>query len=115
MSETYLKSDHFIGGGPVSQGGGLKFYCLYRANALTEDVAELLSKAGSVSMSMSIEAGREKLRNDVLKRNMSDEMMRKILCRGAKNTICTPMRTRSSAYRAPTSRTISKRISSPKA
>jgi radical SAM superfamily enzyme YgiQ (UPF0313 family) len=55
---------------------GLPFYCLYRANALTEDVADLLSKAGCVSMSMSIEAGTEKLRNDVLKRNMSDQMMR---------------------------------------
>jgi anaerobic magnesium-protoporphyrin IX monomethyl ester cyclase len=56
---------------------GLPFYCLYRANALTEDVAELMSKAGCISMSMSIEAGTEKLRNDVLKRNMPDDMMRK--------------------------------------
>ena len=55
---------------------GVPFYCLYRANALTEDVAKLLSKAGCISMSMSIEAGTEKLRNDVLKRNMPDEMMR---------------------------------------
>ena len=55
---------------------GLPFYCLIRANALTEDVARLLHEAGCVSMSMSIESGTEKVRNDIMKRNMPDEMMR---------------------------------------
>ena len=54
---------------------GLPFYCLIRATALTEDVAELLAQAGCRSASMSIEAGSPELRNVVLKRNMSDEVM----------------------------------------
>lgn len=54
---------------------GLPFYCLIRCNSLTEDIAALLAKAGCKSISMSIEAGTEKVRNDILKRNMPDEMM----------------------------------------
>jgi anaerobic magnesium-protoporphyrin IX monomethyl ester cyclase len=54
---------------------GLPFYCLIRPNALTEDVAKLLSQAGCRSISMSIEAGTSKVRNDVLKRNTSDEVI----------------------------------------
>ncbi len=55
---------------------GIPFYCLQRASAMTEDMARLLSRAGCVSVGMSIEAGTERLRNEVLKRNMPDEMMR---------------------------------------
>lgn len=54
---------------------GLPFYCLIRATSLTEDVVELLAKAGCKSASMSIEAGNAHLRNVVLKRNMTDEQM----------------------------------------
>jgi len=54
---------------------GLPFYCLIRANSFTEDVAQLLKKAGCVSVCMSIEAGTEHIRNTVLKRNMSDELL----------------------------------------
>jgi len=53
----------------------IPYYCLYRANSLTEEIAEMLSSSGCVSMSMSIEAGSDYLRNKVLKRNMSDELM----------------------------------------
>lgn len=55
---------------------GIPFYCLYRANTMSEEVAQMLSKAGCVSMSMSIESGNEEIRNKVLKRNMSDDMLR---------------------------------------
>jgi anaerobic magnesium-protoporphyrin IX monomethyl ester cyclase len=54
---------------------GLPFYCLIRATALTDEVAELLAKAGCRSASMSIEAGNAELRNRVLKRNMSDDQL----------------------------------------
>ncbi|MGN7612770.1 B12-binding domain-containing radical SAM protein [Magnetococcales bacterium HHB-1] len=54
---------------------GIPFYCLIRSNSLTEDVAQLLAKAGCRSISMSIEAGESRVRNEVLKRNMPDEMM----------------------------------------
>ena len=54
---------------------GIPFYCLIRCNSLTEEVAQLLSKAGCRSISMSIEAGTAKIRNDIMKRNMPDEML----------------------------------------
>src|SRR5262249_27680636 len=55
---------------------GLPFYCLIRCNALTENVAKLLQKAGCKSIGMSIEAGTEWVRNDIMKRNMPDAMVR---------------------------------------
>src|SRR5262245_16497828 len=55
---------------------GLPFYCLIRCNALTENVARLLQKAGCKSIGMSIEAGSERVRNDIMKRNMPDAMVR---------------------------------------
>ena len=54
---------------------GLPFYCLMRSNTLTEDMAKILSKAGCHSIGMSIETGDEDIRNNVLKRNLSDEMV----------------------------------------
>lgn len=55
---------------------GIPFYCLIRCNTLTEEIGKMLSHAGCRSISMSIEAGSEEIRNKVLRRHMSDEMMR---------------------------------------
>lgn len=55
---------------------GLPFYCLIRANALSEDVAQLLAHAGCRAVGMSIETGSHAIRNGVLKRNMPDAMVR---------------------------------------
>ncbi len=49
---------------------GLPFHCLTRADLVTEDVVRLLKQAGCHSVSMSIEAGNDRIRNDVLKRKM---------------------------------------------
>jgi anaerobic magnesium-protoporphyrin IX monomethyl ester cyclase len=54
---------------------GLPFYCLIRANSLSEETAAALQKAGCRSVGMSIEAGTEELRNTVLKRNMTDDLV----------------------------------------
>lgn len=54
---------------------GLPFYCLVRCNSLSEDVARLLAKAGCRSISMSVEAGGERVRNEIMKRNMPDSML----------------------------------------
>ena len=56
---------------------GVPFYCLIRCNSLTEEVAKLLSEAGCRSISMSIESGTKEIRNDIMKRNMPDELLRK--------------------------------------
>ncbi len=56
---------------------GIPFYCLIRANNLTEEVAQLLSAAGCRSIGMSIESGNATVRNEILKRNMPDELLMK--------------------------------------
>lgn len=54
---------------------GLPFHCLMRANLLTEPILLKLKKAGLASLSMSIESGNDRVRNDILKRNMTKETM----------------------------------------
>ncbi|MBF0415489.1 MAG: B12-binding domain-containing radical SAM protein [Magnetococcales bacterium] len=55
---------------------GIPFYCLIRGNSLTDDVGRLLSQAGCRSISMSIESGSEEIRDKVLHRRMSNEVIR---------------------------------------
>jgi radical SAM superfamily enzyme YgiQ (UPF0313 family) len=54
---------------------GLPFHCLMRANLLTEPILLKLKKAGLASISMSIESGNDRVRNEILKRNMSKETL----------------------------------------
>ena len=51
------------------------FYCLIRADAFTLEVARQLKKANCISVCMSVEAGSAHVRNKVLKRNMTDDML----------------------------------------
>lgn len=57
---------------------GVPFYCLMRPNVFTEDAAKLLKKAGCYSVSMAVEAGTERIRNDILNRRLSDETMQNV-------------------------------------
>jgi radical SAM superfamily enzyme YgiQ (UPF0313 family) len=52
---------------------GLPFFCNVRSNLITPEKVALLKKAGSNTVSMGIEAGNDRLRNDLLKRKMSRE------------------------------------------
>ena len=54
---------------------GLPFHCLMRANLITEPLLLKLKKAGLSSISMSIESGNAHIRDVLLKRNMSEEVM----------------------------------------
>lgn len=56
---------------------GIPFYCLMRPNVFTEEAATLLKKAGCYSISMAVEAGTEPIRNGILKRNLSDDDLRR--------------------------------------
>jgi len=51
----------------------IPFHCFMRANLVNEEIIKLLKETGCHSISMSIEAGNAKLRNEVLKRNMLDK------------------------------------------
>lgn len=49
---------------------GLPFFCNTRANLVTAEQVQLLKAAGCHSVSMGIEAGNDRIRNDLLKRRM---------------------------------------------
>jgi len=53
----------------------IPFYCLMRSNVLTEEMAELLASHGCVSIGMAVESGNERIRNKILGRNLSDEVV----------------------------------------
>jgi len=53
----------------------LPFFLLTRCNILTEDHLKLLKPAGLHSMTMSIEAGNEYVRSDVIKRHMNKDQI----------------------------------------
>jgi anaerobic magnesium-protoporphyrin IX monomethyl ester cyclase len=52
---------------------GLPFFCNTRANLVTREQVKLLKEAGCHCVSMGVEAGNDRIRNEVLKRNMSRE------------------------------------------
>ncbi len=54
---------------------GLPFFCNVRANLVTPTKVELLKQAGCASVGMGLETGNPGLRNEILKRNMSDEQI----------------------------------------
>jgi len=54
---------------------GLPFFCLTRANVLTEENLAALKQAGLHSLTMSIEAGNEYVRNTIVKRHMKQEQI----------------------------------------
>jgi radical SAM superfamily enzyme YgiQ (UPF0313 family) len=54
---------------------GLPYSCLVRANLLDDDLVRALKESGCISANWSIECGNDRLRNEVLKRNMSREQI----------------------------------------
>lgn len=60
----------------------LPFYCLVRPDLLKPPLVRVLKQAGCHSLSMSIEAGSEKLRREVLLRKMTDD----VILNAVKNT-----------------------------
>lgn len=54
---------------------GLPFHCHTRANLVTEDLVNDLKSAGCYSVHVAAEAGSEKIRKEILNRNMSDDQI----------------------------------------
>lgn len=54
---------------------GLPFFCNVRANLVTPTKVALLKQAGCVSVGMGLETGDPGLRNEILKRNLSNEQI----------------------------------------
>lgn len=53
----------------------IPFTCNIRVDYVNEKIIQILKKSGCVSVSMGIEAGDEKVRNKILKRNMTNEQI----------------------------------------
>jgi len=56
---------------------GIPFWCQVRANLVTDETIALLRRAGCVSVSFGVEAGNDRLRNQILNRNMSREEIKR--------------------------------------
>ncbi|MBU0467100.1 MAG: B12-binding domain-containing radical SAM protein [Nanoarchaeota archaeon] len=56
---------------------GLSFYCLTRADLMTEEMAKLLKEAGCQTVQMAAESTNDRIRNELLHRNMTKEQMKK--------------------------------------
>lgn len=56
-------------------GHPLPFFCNTRANLVTEEQVRLLKEAGCHCVSMGIETGNDRIRNELLKRRMSKEQI----------------------------------------
>ena len=54
---------------------GLPFYCLVRANLVNREIIKALKEAGCVCVGMGIESGNDYIRNQILKRNMSNQQI----------------------------------------
>jgi anaerobic magnesium-protoporphyrin IX monomethyl ester cyclase len=54
---------------------GLPFFCNVRANLVTPAKVSLLKQAGCASVGMGLETGDPALRNEILKRNLSDDQI----------------------------------------
>ena len=54
---------------------GLPFWCQVRADLVTDEMMALFKDAGCVSVSFGLEAGNDRLRNAILKRNMSRQQI----------------------------------------
>ena len=57
------------------QRSALPFFCNTRANLVTAEQVRLLKEAGCHSVSMGIETGNDRIRNELLKRRMSREQI----------------------------------------
>lgn len=55
---------------------GLPFHCHLRANLVTQEIADLLDKAGCISAKMAVETAIPRLRNEVLGRDMNCEVLK---------------------------------------
>ncbi|MBF0216001.1 MAG: radical SAM protein [Candidatus Omnitrophica bacterium] len=52
---------------------GIKFMCLLRANIIDEEFVRLLKDSGCFRITIGVESGNDHIRNDVMRRNMSEE------------------------------------------
>jgi radical SAM superfamily enzyme YgiQ (UPF0313 family) len=77
VDDTFVLSPQWLAefAGEYPGQVGLPFFCNTRANLVTAEQVRLLKEAGCHSVSMGIESGNDRIRNDLLKRRMSREQI----------------------------------------
>lgn len=77
LSDNFILNRDWVGefAERYSAEVALPFTCCVRANLVDEKAASDLRKAGCVSVLLGVESGDEHLRNDILKRQMEDEVL----------------------------------------
>jgi anaerobic magnesium-protoporphyrin IX monomethyl ester cyclase len=77
VDDTFVLSDDWLAEFAASypREVGLPFFCNTRANLVTAEQVRLLKNAGCHCVSMGVEAGNDRVRNDLLKRRMSREQI----------------------------------------
>lgn len=75
--DTFILDRKWLAGFAAAYPGriGLPYTCNIRANLVDEDLVRALKESGCVGVNWSIESGDDHLRNDVLKRAMSEEQI----------------------------------------
>jgi radical SAM superfamily enzyme YgiQ (UPF0313 family) len=77
LSDNFILNREWIGefSARYREEIGLPFTCNVRANLVDGEIASHLQKAGCISALFGVESGDDRLRNNVLKRHMSDEVL----------------------------------------
>ena len=77
VDDTFVLSKEWLGefAEEYPKKIGFPFFCNTRANLVTEEQVRLLKKAGVFCVGMGIEAGNDRIRNELLERNMSREQI----------------------------------------
>ena len=77
LSDTFILDRAWVGEFAARYGAEIRlpFTCNVRANLVDAQVASDLKKAGCVSVLFGVESGDEQMRNNILKRQMSDEVL----------------------------------------
>jgi anaerobic magnesium-protoporphyrin IX monomethyl ester cyclase len=77
VDDTFVLSDDWLAefAEKYPREVGLPFFCNTRANLVTAEQVRLLKSAGCHCVSMGVEAGNDRVRNELLKRRMSREQI----------------------------------------
>jgi anaerobic magnesium-protoporphyrin IX monomethyl ester cyclase len=77
VDDTFVLSNEWLAEFAAKYPGqiGLPFFCNTRANLVSAEQVRLLKAAGCHSVSMGIETGNDRIRNELLKRRMSREQI----------------------------------------
>ncbi|MBI5824614.1 MAG: B12-binding domain-containing radical SAM protein [Chloroflexi bacterium] len=75
--DTFLKNPKWVKEylGRYRDEIGLPFYCNSRPEAISKEICDILAKSGCAAIGIGVESGSEKIRKEILNRNLTDEQI----------------------------------------